>query len=143
MVGSMRSALRGCEPVGSLPDELKVYLTGVQEEHQPVGTMFIGLEGQLAQSYEELGKGFCDGGHIEHWFGASGVQGASIEKDLDVLTREELNTNWKEVSAGKLKEILGLSDLNCFRKYSTPPVEEPCRHQVGYDMENDRRETRS
>ena len=88
----------------------------VQKEQAPKEVACIGLEGSLAKSYQDLSMNLKEGEWIEHFFEANGNQGGAIKKDVSTLSKEEMTIHEKEIAAQRMKELLGLHDLKCFKR---------------------------
>ena len=86
---SLREALRNFGPEINLPEEVTAFLAEVQKEQAPKEVAYIGIEGSLAKSYQDLSMNLKEGEWIEHFFEANGNQGGAIKKDVSTLSKRK------------------------------------------------------
>ena len=77
----------------------------------------IGIQGSMARCHVDLGHAVAEHDSLVIYFSNADKQSAQIAKDLANLTKEELAENKVEVETGKFKELSGLFELKCFKRF--------------------------
>ena len=99
-----------------LPTEIEAVIKQVGAEK--ITRIELGFEGSMARCHEK-GASLVDGDILVFEVSEDGAKAQTIVRETGTLSKDELVNHKVAVDAGKLKEIKGLHDLGCFKRFPT------------------------